>query len=169
MKLIIILFLPFCFGLIPASPNYVSSTDQIQLVLLGKINDYRLKKKLVALQLEEGLAKSAENQCSYLLKIGKLSHSQPKKGYRTTKDRILVFSTKTYMSYGENCLKTYADLRNLTPKKTEVIAEEMFELWRTSKPHNDNLLNRRFTHAGFGFQTKTKTGEIYCVLDFGGD
>jgi uncharacterized protein YkwD len=143
--------------------------EKVQTVLAQKINDYRVKKRKPELLLEEGLQKSAQNQSDYLLKIGRLTHNQSDKNLRTTKDRIKYFSSISYFSYGENCLKTYGDLRNLQTSDVERIAEEMFQLWRTSKPHNENLLNSMFTHVGYGFCSNPKTQEIYCVMDFGGN
>lgn len=169
MKPYIVLFLSFCFVSLSFKKNEDASTEAIQVVLLKKINDYRLKNHKKTLILEDGLSNSAQNQCDYLFKIGKLSHEQPDKKYRTTKDRIKFFSTKTFLSFGENCLKTYANLSENQTSKVGKIAEDMFQLWRTSKPHNENLLNQRFTHTGFGFHTNSSTEEIYCVMDYGGN
>jgi uncharacterized protein YkwD len=166
MKFFLFLILAFFFSSLTVNQDNSKAISHIQDALLKKVNDYRIKKRLSILTIENGLQISAQNQCDYLFKIGKLSHEQPDKKLRTTRDRIKVFSEKSYMSYGENCLKTYGDISAIN---IEAIAEDMFQLWRTSKPHNANLLNQSFTNTGFGFRTNAETEEIYCVMDYGGN
>lgn len=149
--------------------NEVTFSSEIKTLLLYKINAYRKQHRVAPLVLEEGIQKAAQNQCDYLFSVGKLSHTQPNKPYKTNRDRIVVFSKKSFMCYGENCLMTHGDFVSTNPKTHENIAEEMFQIWRKSPPHNANLLLKRFTHADFGFRYNPETEEIYCVIDFGGN
>lgn len=151
------------------SKEDTTSFFQIETALLKRINEYRTSNKIGQLYLDPGLQKSAQNQCDYLFKLGKLTHEQTDKKLKTTKQRIQFFALRTYSIFGENCLSTYTDLTNLSTKLINQIAGELFELWRKSKPHNENLLTQRFTNTGFGFCMNPETGKLYCVMNFGGN
>jgi uncharacterized protein YkwD len=166
MKVLVFFFFS-TLGFVNAQVESAVSVE-IKNQLLEKINTYRKQHRLAPLALEDGLQCAAQNQCDYLFSIGKLSHTQPNKKYRTTQDRIRVFSRFYFQSFGENCLSTFGDFTSSDPTIQAALVEEMFQLWRKSKPHNANLLYKNFTHADFAFRFNPATEEIFCVMDFGG-
>ncbi|MFA7274288.1 MAG: CAP domain-containing protein [Crocinitomicaceae bacterium] len=167
MKVLFFLFLSLV-GSAGAQAKEDSASVELKNQLLEKINVYRKQHRLAPLVLENGLQRAAQNQCDYLFSIGKLSHTQPNKKYRTTQDRIRAFSRYYFTYFGENCLSVYADFMSHDAKTQTALVEEMFQLWRKSKPHNANLLYKNFTHADFAFRFNPETEEIFCVMDFGG-
>ena len=167
-------FAGFLFSLVGGIPFVSSQSEtvsiiQIEKLLHKKINDYRKNGKLPAYVLDEGLKLSAQNHCDYIFSIQKLTHKQPTGQFQNTVDRIRYFSKRTYMSYGQNCLQAYYVLPTSNSKEIEEIAENMFEMWRNSKMHDNNLMHQNFTHTGFGMRYNSDTHQLYCVMDFGGD
>ncbi|GEM_PF-2424308 len=110
------------------SQSETFSIDKIKILLHKKINNYREIDDLSPYFKDEGLEKSAQNQCNYIFNIQKLTHKQPDSRFQTTVDRIRYFSKKEYMNYGENCLKTYVQLSAINSQQVEEITEHMFQM-----------------------------------------
>lgn len=96
-----------------------------------------------AFEVDLRLQEKAQDHADWMAKNRVLQHSSMKSGYAD-------FNWK-----GENIAWSY-------PDEKSVMAG-----WMKSKGHRDNILNKHFTHIGFGCAVDSKGYRWWCV-NFGG-
>lgn len=106
--------------------------------LLDAHNRERNSKKIVALKHDPILADRAQKWAERMAKTNNLTHSKLELG---------KFSTM-----GENIAMGYNDVQSVTRG------------WMDSPGHRRNILNKRFTHVGFGCARRTNGAMFWCAL-----
>lgn len=118
------------------------------------INEYRAQNKLQALSWNDTLWLAARNHNLWMQKEKKLSHRESSKnefytGEKPSERLKYVYSHPLFFDWnGENCLYIggYTSPIRVAP---EAIALEIFNDWKNSSGHNQNMLNK--THQNHGF------------------
>jgi uncharacterized protein YkwD len=75
--------------------------------------------------------------------------------------RALEYGVWEFSHIGEN-----AAVHPPGAKTPEELAKRLFDLWRNSEPHWENLLDPDYTHHGTGVYI-TETGKTYAAQEFG--
>jgi len=117
--------------------------DSIQYYMLEYINVHRLNHKREKLIIHHKLNSAANLHGEYMEYEKKLSHSQT-----NTSNPFYKGKTPTQrvgLSAGENILYNWIDA-SYTSKK---IAQTLFNQWKSSPGHNNNMLSNVYTYFGF--------------------
>lgn len=122
--------------------SYSVNTNQRLLILH---NQQRQSKGRSDLTLDNNLENYAQNWANHMAWEDKLYHSKIENALKDNK----------FYRAGENIAWNQ---RN---------PEEVVNDWMNSTGHHENIMNRNFTHVGFGIQ-KNITGQFYWVAIFGG-
>ena len=70
-------------------------------------------------------------------------------------------------AWGENIAGRYTNYEKLyTEEECKTIAKNLFEQWKNSPGHNDNMLRSTFNSIGFGLYVNS-SGEVYATQQFG--
>lgn len=155
----------------------MTNLDEVKLekMILSQVNLLRKKKRLKTLRLDSILSYAASDQADYLLKKNRLTHNQPNKKKKTPIDRT-DFYGGNFEYVGENVAYTYynksvnsAQFKN----KVEIIttyaqlANHFYWLWKNSKPHYKNIVDREFELTSIRFSYDKKRQKIYAAQVFG--
>lgn len=122
------------------------------------INEYRKGRNCEELIWSDALWLAARNHTDYLIMNNLFAHKEIEgkalfTGEEPT-DRVqFVLSEKHYS--GENILQTLVNKRS-----AREVAEEAFEIWRTSDGHNKNMLGKTYQAHGVAFRVDPDNGEI---------
>ncbi len=164
-KLILFTILVFSFVASNAQLK-ADEKKQIAELLNKRINDHREEKGHSRLKRNSDLSKAAAIQCEYIAQAGKLSHRHPAEDWKTVKHRVASYN-KSFVSTGENML--YSKPTNL-PLKTAVISKlayDMFNSWKNSKGHYENMMSDAYSYSDFAFDYDPSTRRVYAVQVFG--
>ena len=169
-KIITYLFIFFTFF------SYSQNVDSIQFYFLEIINEYRISKGVDKLEIDSNLTDIAQNHANYIhYEVVKntndegYSHVQENENnpYYTGKN----LSDRSTSKSGENICK-YRDIKEKNDKSIAIL---LFNKWKDSKEHNENMLNPNFKKMGFGFKfdkiqlkkyNKTENGFAVLVLSY---
>ena len=158
----------------PINGNELDS-DKLEKLILTKVNNLRKSKNLNILEYNPILGKAAQNHAIYLNDIGKLSHNQKVRKKRTPMERT-DFYGGNFSFVGENVAYTYLNESVVGVKNKrnaqvldsyEKTAQYLFDLWKYSKDHYVNLVDKDFTISNIRFSYNPKTKRIYAVHVFG--
>lgn len=140
------------------------------------LNELRSKKKLQPLVAGNAVLDTAAfDQARYLNKKGKLTHDQNNRKKATPYKRVQFYGG-SYTVVGENCIEIFLN----TPMKTKYsrnpitvstekeIAEALFQGWKHSPEHYENMITPEYRDAGLGYAFNEKTNQLYCTQVFGG-
>jgi uncharacterized protein YkwD len=114
------------------------SVDEILLIH----NKERAKYNLTELKIDNELMKSAQEWSENMAKKNRLFHGNTyiKKKFKTSAENI---------AWGQSKI------------------DELMSDWMNSNDHRSNILNKNFTHVGFGY-ARTSRGKPYWCAQFGG-
>jgi len=118
---------------------YQRDIDTAYLQLLH--NRERAQRNMPQLQYDDALEKYAQQHAKYMASRRRLKHSSLDYDYRMRGENIAM------------------------GQRTE---EEVLNSWMRSRGHRANILNGRFTHAGFGC-AQVEGGDLYWCACFGGN
>ena len=110
-----------------------------QLMLLHNIE--RGQQKVDQLEYDSELESRAQKHAEWMASNNNLKHSR--------------LGSTNYITEGENIAMG------------QTTEDEVVQDWMTSAGHRKNILNPRFTHAGFGY-AKRSDGVAYWCAQFGG-
>lgn len=170
MQLILKLFLiliPFCsFGQLTLEQEEIINNE-----VLKQLNNFRIKNHSKALKIDPDLEIAAKLQSDYNAVTKELSHIQENNiPYSTPVKRVSMVKTgdhKTYYSVGENATYTFIDSdKKDKPDYLKKIASEIFESWKASEGHRENMLNKNFNYYGFAVSIREESGIIYAIQVF---
>ena len=132
----------------PAAPR-------LENALLQETNAARARFGLAPLQAQEGLARAARAHAQEMASLGFFSHSSPTPASATLQQRLARAGVPSTTA-GENLalLRGQSDL-----------AAAAVEGWLRSPPHRAALLDRDYTHVGFGV-FDSASGETYIAQVF---
>lgn len=139
-----------------------------------RINEYRLENGLTTLYWDERMWLAARNHNVYMSKT-KYGHDEKRGAVGFTgvapSDRIqfVTYNGFKMSLYGENILMNFsADYPSLLVDNAKNIAEDSFEMWRKSPPHNKNMLHPDFFAHGTSFYNgNNKLSQIFGTSNFG--
>jgi uncharacterized protein YkwD len=167
-KFITYIFLFFTFF------TYSQNVDSIQFYFLEIINEYRISKGVDKLEIDSNLTDIAQNHANYIhYEVVKNFNDE---GYsHIQKNKENPYYVGKYLSdrldnSGENICK-YRDIKE---KSDKLIATILFNKWKDSKNHNENMLNPSFKKMGIGFKfdkiqlekyNKTENGFVVLLLN----
>jgi len=117
--------------------------DPLKTELMYCHNRERVKQNKSVLHLDPALETSAQKWADWMAQHSKLVHSQ------------MAIGETPYQIMGENIAMGYRD--------TDSVVHD----WMQSPGHRRNILNSKFSHAGFGF-AKSPDGTPYWCAQFGG-
>ena len=149
--------------------------DRLENLILNKINKLRISKKKPILQKNAILGMAATDQALFLKKKNKLVHIQNSRKKHTPMDRT-EFYGGNFSYVGENIAYTYLyervkEARNqrssVVLKSYEATAEYFFQLWKNSRTHYKNMIDKDFNLSKIRFSFNPKTNRIYGVQVFG--
>ncbi len=168
-KFITYIFLFFTFF------TYSQNVDSIQFYFLEIINEYRISKGVDKLEIDSNLTNIAQNHANYIhYEVVKNFNDE---GYsHIQKNKENPYYVGKYLSdrldnSGENICK-YRDIKEKNDKSIAII---LFNKWKDSKNHNENMLNSNFKKMGIGFKfdkiqlekyNKTENGFVVLLLSY---
>ena len=117
--------------------NVFSQTD-LELLVFQKINDYRVENGLHRLKWDDATYKSTQVHTEYMIKEGKLSHTEDSETPKFT-NRLMLFQDNSYIVGNEN---VSAVSINGIEDDIDKIADKILYSWKTSKGHNSAMLNK---------------------------
>jgi len=176
-KYVWLFLLPILFCSFSKSDSIdISNFDSKKLedIVFEKVNKLRIKKGKQALLKNDILKKAAQNQADYLLSKRKLTHNQRNRSRRTPMKRV-NFYQGDFSIVGENIASTHVLKRVSSPKSRRIVVlktyeelgEFLFQLWKNSKSHYENLLDNSYSYTGISFSINTNTNRVCSVQVFG--
>ena len=147
--------------------------DLLERLIKKGVDSVRLKRKAMTLQADTALQLAANHQALYILKTGKLTHTQSRnKTMRTVMQRIRAFGGRgSYVA--ENALYCYVTIpirntigKTVTLTTYQEAADEVVRMWVRSKGHYANMINRRFTHTGVAVAYDVARKRVIAVQVF---
>lgn len=150
---------------IDAAVKYAKSDvdlKKIEIELANLINAHRKSKGLSVLVLDADLVKASRIQSDYMASTNKCTHKNTKAGFETFTQRIKYFFTGTYGVAVENACGGnlfLCAIQNLSP------AQEIFNSWKNSAGHNQNMLNPNINKFGLTVSRTPGAQEFYANFD----
>lgn len=141
-------------------------TAELRDLLFGKVNNYRVESGLQALKSDSYLQDAAEDHSKYMAKYDTLTHEE-KGAMKTPERRVKKSGGKDFEFVGENVLYREVENFKLNKKELESLAEEMFQQWKNSPPHNLNMLHSQYVFGDLGIYASTKSNRLYATQVFG--
>jgi uncharacterized protein YkwD len=123
------------------SPTLVTNNEVVLTEVLFVHNAERGKNGADQLQISPELMSSAQQWAETMAKRGRMVHGT-------------TFMQPQFMSSGENIAYGQSTI------------DEVMTAWMNSTGHRKNILNKNFTHAGFGY-ARTSDGRPYWCAQFG--
>lgn len=143
--------------------------DSVQIYYAKMFNNYRVSQGLKALQIDNLLKPVADDQLNYVSKLGKLSHVQPDKNKKTSLDRCKFYGLNPVF-VGENLISNtyykynyYSEIMNKYKSNSVsyMLALNMFERWKNSPGHNENMLRDYWTKFYFDIKLVEIDGQTF--------
>ena len=119
------------------------SQTSLDYKVFEKINEYRGENKLPELEWSDKIFHSAKHHIDYMIKDGKLSHTQNSETPKFT-NRLMLFQDKTFIIGNEN---VSAVSINGIEDDIDKIADKILYSWKISKSHNTAMLVKGLTIA----------------------
>ena len=126
----------------------IFSQNSVEILILDKINEYRIENGVSELIWCKDSYNAAKKHNNYLIKNKLITHRE-KSNTPTISSRLEYYGVEWY-SCGENCTSTFYDLKD----NDEQIAQSIFNSWRDSKSHNENMLSE-YTKCGISYGVGT--------------
>ena len=135
----------------------VSAQTKIDTLVFNKVNEYRVSMNLNPLKWDTTCFKASNIHTKYIKRTNKLSHTEDT--LVNPQDRLKFFDNKgKWTMINEVCV--FTQTRNI---KGEVdydrLATDVVEGWKSSKLHNEALLDKNCSFSGVGcFVIKRSSG-----------
>jgi len=135
--------------------NVFSQTD-LELKVFQKINDYRVENGRHRLKWDDATYKSTQVHTEYMIKDGKLCHTEDSETPKFT-NRLMLFQDDNWIIGNEN---VSAVSTNHTDNSIDEISDLILNSWKSSKGHNSAMLGNGSTVGAVscGDTTKEKEG-----------
>jgi uncharacterized protein YkwD len=119
---------------------------KLDTLVFNKVNEYRVSMNIEPLKWDTTCFKASEIHTKYLVKTGKVGHTED--SLKDPKDRMRVFDKKGKWSIiNEVAISTKP--RNIKGTENEILeklATDVVEGWKSSKDHNAALLDSLFIY-----------------------
>jgi len=135
----------------------------VERKVLMVVNQYRSSKNLGELSWSKDLYLAASHHSFYMSNIAGISHEETEDISNFTEiqhlnDRVMNYSSTGYFSISELVSCNFNN-KNLSTEKGRLdLANNIVLTWISSKPHNESLINPKFT---------TFAASVYFSNDFG--
>ncbi|SHJ07310.1 Uncharacterized conserved protein YkwD, contains CAP (CSP/antigen 5/PR1) domain [Clostridium cavendishii DSM 21758] len=130
--------------------NYQYTYDnELENEVLALVNEFRTKNGLAPLALSSTLRESARYKSNSMLQLDYFAHSNPQYGNKDCMYLMRNVFGVDASYYSENILS-----RLETEKST---AKQIFEQWRNSPPHREDMLSSEARKTGIGIVRAEKT------------
>ena len=124
------------------------SQTKIDTLVFNKVNEYRISMCLNPLKWETTCFKASEIHTKYLKHTNKVGHTEDT--LVNPQDRLKFFDKKgKWTIINEVALSTKP--RNIKDTEIDInekLATDVVEVWKSSKDHNDILLNKNCSFSG---------------------
>jgi uncharacterized protein YkwD len=167
MKPIIILFISILINTLSYSQLSDANKIHLQKEIHKRVNELRISLKLSPLKLSDTLSNAAKIQSDFMAETKNLSHTHTTKKLKTPSDRISISKGIDFEIVGENILQIPLPKGKLSSADISKLANEMFEMWKKSKGHYQNMIHSSFTYEGFAFTETKELSDIYVTQVFG--
>lgn len=154
---------------LPSRYEYSYQTN-MENEMLALVNEYRVQNGLGTVTLNPELQITSRWKSNAMLQLNYFGHSNPQFGDMASYDMIRqVFGFTHFELLGEN-LASIA-----TTDTARMTALELFNIFKGSPKHNENMLNPQWTAVGFGILISTSSGQDdkrpvnLCTQHFGID
>jgi uncharacterized protein YkwD len=124
--------------------------DSIVSNLFNLVNNHRVNNNLNKLKLDVDLKPVSDLQMNYMIGVGISSHYQSNEIYKTPSKRASSMGV-SFVKFGENLIFGKLNSQKLLlygeyvsygiEDVNKLMANYLFNLWKNSKGHNDNMLN----------------------------
>jgi uncharacterized protein YkwD len=142
--LALLLFLPISgIGCRRQDDNLDLGVDISRSEIMFAHNKERMKAGSSPLEHDAFLEERAQKWAEWMAQRDSLTHSH------------LSMGGTNFMTMGENIAMGYPDI------------DSVVDGWMNSSGHKRNILNKKFTHAGYGY-AKKPNGSAYWCAQFGG-
>ena len=145
-------------------------------LLLEKVNEERVKKKLTKLIDNDYLKQAASNHSIYQAKKNKMTHRQTSSKTKTPRNRVEKYGGK-FKLIGENVaysdigtpvnMKVQNKLKLFETNTYEKIAELIFLGWKHSPSHYANIIHKPYNSSGLSIKLTKDGSRIYATHVFG--
>lgn len=137
--------------------NYGFSFDANgETEILNLLNAYRQANGLQPLVLRDDLSQSARYKSLAMLQYDYFSHDNPNLQGKPFDALLWNKLNLKYTSIGENLA-----FISTSGSKNTTRAEELFNQWKNSPAHNEQMLNPYYTAVGIGVVRSTSSGPYY--------
>jgi uncharacterized protein YkwD len=116
--------------------NVYSQTD-LELAVFQKINEYRVENGLHNLKWDDATYKSTQIHTEYMVKDGKLSHTEDSETPKFT-NRLMLFQDNSFIVGNENVSRVSI---NGIEDSIDKIADKILYSWKRSSSHNSVMLS----------------------------
>jgi|688.fasta_scaffold170223_3 uncharacterized protein YkwD len=136
--------------------------DSVQIYFTKMINDHRISNGVSPLVIDTLLKKGCDDQMYYILKVRDITHEQPSENKKHSWDRAKFYGV-IYDPWhiNENVLWGGMQYKNMkhydlyqkykSNSLSYMYAKNMFDCWRGSKGHNENMLNPNWEKFYFNY------------------
>jgi len=121
----------------------VYSQTPLESKVFQKINDYRVENGVNRLKWDDATYKSTQIHTEYMIKDGKLSHTEDSETPKFT-NRLMLFQDNSFIVGNENVSRVSI---NGIEDSIDEIADKILYSWKTSKGHNTAMLVKGLTIA----------------------
>jgi len=136
--------------------------DSVQIYFTKLINEHRSSNGVSPVVIDTLLKKSCDDQMYYVLKVRKVTHEQPNENKKHSWDRAKFHGViydpwhiNENVLWGEMPYKNmeYYDLyqKYKSNSLSYMYAKNMFDIWKGSKGHNENMLNVNWEKIYFNY------------------
>lgn len=163
ITLFILFFNSFVVSVQELNLNY----DDLENNVLELMNQHRKSLKINKLNKDVVLQKAAQDQSDYMLGIKKLAHEQKNVVKKYPKNRIKFHGGNDFNAYGENVLYLTIEPKTYTKNDIGALAKRIYEDWKNSPPHYENIISKEYAYASLAFAFDSKSKRLYATTVFG--
>lgn len=165
-KVVGLLFLVLLPKLLSAQLT-ADNVKQLSADLHKHVNDLRASLQLPKLSISDTLGAAAQIHSDFMAANNKLTHTEVKGNVKNPKDRVVLSKGTDFEIVGENVLQTPLPKGKLSKSEVSKLAAKMFELWKNSPGHYQNMIGKDYVFEGFAFSTNKTLTDVYATQVFG--
>lgn len=142
--------------------------------LLEKVNAERRILGLPEFTFDSGLGRAARMHNNHMVATGILDHTQTGTKTPQMRDRLKLSNSKLRTA-GENIqfegftIRTTNGIESIIPPTYEELAEQLWQNWKTSPPHYENISNPEYTYIGTALKWSDDKKAIFATQLYGGN
>jgi uncharacterized protein YkwD len=147
-----------------SSSNTLLSKAEFSSIVCDKmhelVNNHRKSNGIKELNIDKNLDQSAYLKSKHLIDNNYFAHDYSGQSFSN-----LVYSLSGQKINGENIAQNYLTESSYTRSSAQDLANRLFNSWKESSGHNQNMLRESFSSFGFGFEIASN-GYVYATQHF---